>query len=467
MTSTINRGLPDTGKNIFSKELRDQFGAAADDIEALQVNQQSSEPGKRSVAVLGDEMVVRCKPTVSSIDYQFYPDGFWWWTDLLSKGRLDLVPGTSGYDGLVGEPNDTTTDMLARMTTGVVPLAPGYLVVASLGNDLLTLTSTQSIANYEAILAEALKNNIIVVLCTWCSNHVNTVARGNHQNAVNAWMRGLKRNGVYVADVAELVVDPALAYPTPKASYIATGPQLNTLGSFAYAVRVANVITSRVPSRGFFHDPAFTGATGPEGVVANTHMSGSGGTLVVPDATGTMPDAWALEGASSVQVVASVSARSMGDDVQGNMVSLVHTGGANLGPQVSRSLMRFTAPVGLPSGLVAGDLVSLAVEVANSDAPFPYVGRFTPCEVNIRFVGATLEHVRYLHATTSPEHAQDVGTIDTALFDASIVYPVRTPFIPIPLSTTAIDCIIKCPGLADSPQFTTNIGRVSLVTYVP
>src|SRR5581483_1556993 len=127
----------------------------------------SSQPSVSTVALLGTS-ITNLNGTISGDDgagnYLRDARGYWNWANILLGQRFTLV-AQKGVGG------DTSTQMLSRLSTDILALAPtlGWCVLELFVNDIgttATPNTATSIANATSIINQLLAAGIRPVLCT-------------------------------------------------------------------------------------------------------------------------------------------------------------------------------------------------------------------------------------------------------------------------------------------------------------
>jgi lysophospholipase L1-like esterase len=126
------------------------------DLSGLSTPKGASQ--KQTIIDFGDSIAAQGIYTASGTP-SLSPQGYFTWAQARLGHRFTLVKNA-------GVSSDTSTAMLARMNADVLAYDSGYVIVQMTANDLGTMTSAASIANWQTIFDAIRANGSTLVICT-------------------------------------------------------------------------------------------------------------------------------------------------------------------------------------------------------------------------------------------------------------------------------------------------------------
>lgn len=193
----------------------------------------------------------------------------------------------SAYAGVGG---NTTAQMLARIATDVIAIAPAWCVVMGGPNDIAggSATAAQIETNLRKIYDLLLVNKIRVVACTLVpSVNYDTQAKSDDYFAVNAWLKGqLSGNAMVVCNSGETYLDTGAPLAAPLAGYTHDGIHPTALGAWALGDAIADAMIAYLSARDLF-----VASDSVKLIKANSYLTGTGGTEL-DGATGDTATGW-------------------------------------------------------------------------------------------------------------------------------------------------------------------------------
>lgn len=284
--------------------MRDARGRRLDDFPVSPIR-------PATVVLFGDSRTADCHYSTATAQNSTNMDWFGWGNSARSGGPVLDVLANAGVAG------NTTTQMLARIQSDAIDLAPGYLTLWGGTNDSWGSISdvAASAGRMEDMVDLALEAGIYVFLISETVANSKGTTFPKHVAHYNDLLRAVAedRPGVEFWDFNSLVVDPTSAFGYNRSTMLRDGVHLGPFGASTLGRRVvapaleriqgdlASLVASQADSRAVNDDA--------KNVVSNGLMQGSTG---VPGAghTGTLPDYWTSSGN-----VAALSVTSRADGV--------------------------------------------------------------------------------------------------------------------------------------------------------
>ena len=245
-------------------------------------------PGaSNTVVLLGDSITMFNAPSADGY-LAYNGQAYFTWANAFLKQGFQVV----NYAGVSG---NTTTQMLARVSTDVVAYSPGWCVVMGGTNDITTgVSSSTIISNLKSIYTALNNAGIRMVLLTILpdSRYGSDSTGQATWVTVNLWMKewAKQQSSVVLVDTAAAIIDAT----NPNLAMISTccmdsGTHPNMSGSYLLGQAIANALsTAMVPP-----------ATLPEwnrdplNFIVNTMNAGTGGSTA-SGATGSVATSWTL-----------------------------------------------------------------------------------------------------------------------------------------------------------------------------
>lgn len=316
-------------------------------------------PNRRSantIALLGDSITAM---TVAQNGVYTTKDarGYWGWASMRLGQRIDLVARAGTLNG--GITGQTTAQILARVQSDVIDLAPGWCHVLAGTNDMLqSVPVATTIANLTAIYNTLAAAGIRVVAGTIPPFAAATTAQFRLTEALNQFVRsqGLTRRGFVVADYHAVLAGPTGTWRIATVAYTADGTHPSAGGAARMGKVLADALAPRVPAVNRLPssnmDDADSGAALPN-LAPNPMFTGTTGT-VGAGGSGVMPTSWTLNrsGGSGSLTGTVVSVVSRTDDKPGQWLQIAST--------TIVDAIRVQAPS--IAGVTAGDRIQVMVE---------------------------------------------------------------------------------------------------------
>jgi len=236
-----------------------------------------------------------------------------------------------------GKSGDTTTQMVARMATDLMPyVSPGTVVflnggINDVGNDVGSATI---IANIELLCSEITGAGGIVSLGTivpaeYYVTGGSIASRNRALQEANAGFREIARRSpdVYLSDDYAAVVDTS----TPYASYLSACTYDDLHPNSHGAMQIARARARSLEGVPFLKAPLVGSVSDFANLIYNPmaagdNAGGAGGYVQGAGTTGTGPSGWNSLRSGSAAAVCSVVARS--DEVSGQWARMAVTGGS-------------------------------------------------------------------------------------------------------------------------------------------
>ena len=250
-----------------------------------------------TIVLFGDSRTSDCNYAVSPNFYTTNMDWFGWGNSARIGGPTLDVIANAGVGG------NTTTQMLARMQTDVLDLAPGYITIWGGTNDSWTVIADvdDSYNNMVTMIGMARAKGIYVFVISETTSNIHATT---FPKFVSYYNDRLSEHVAQMADVEfwdfnSVVTDPASAFGFPKTAMLRDGIHLGPFGASTVGKAVVapvlekmsknlvNLAVSQVDSRSQF--------ASSRNLVDNSLMLGTAGTVGAGH-TGSVPTYWTSSG---------------------------------------------------------------------------------------------------------------------------------------------------------------------------
>jgi lysophospholipase L1-like esterase len=260
---------------------------------------------KPTLCVFGDSLSGQ-NFTTTATEEHYSSGGYAVWANQMLGGRFYSIVN-AGVSG------NTTTQMLARISSDVLAQSPGWCCVLGGINDITNgggITYAQTISNLQSIYETLRSSGIRVIAMTVPpSTNVNTGAEKEHLYKVNNWIRSYARSnpGVILCEAYRAIADPATGDPATNMTGDGTHP--TAVGAQAMGRALYDVLANVVPPMqdGLSSNFDFNSLI-YNGMANGDNAGGTNNWVLVTGVTGNGPSGWTCERrAAGVGVASKVS----------------------------------------------------------------------------------------------------------------------------------------------------------------
>jgi len=218
--------------------------------------------------------------------------GYFTWAQALMGAPFRLI-----YNA--GVAGNTTTQMLARISSDVLSKSPDWVIVQGGINDITAAVSDATIcSNLKTICSTLVNSGINVILLTIAPNN-QSAGNSLHVQTVNQTMREWCRNtarGVIFVDTYQYLVDPTVTTGAFASGMSDDSLHLSGKGARAAGQAIANSIQYMFPNKSYL--PSSNGedygvSSSSLQIVSNPMMTGTGPLATGTGASGNVPTSWA------------------------------------------------------------------------------------------------------------------------------------------------------------------------------